>query len=164
MMKNIFLRLFLFLLSATAFAQVDKVVVEKNADGMKLVVNGKDFIVNGVNWDYVPIGTTITDAGIWGKSDDIIKAALDGEMPLLKNMGVNAIRTYGLPPKWITYIYENYGIYTMLNITFGAYGLTINGAWTPQTNYADPATREVLMAEAVEMANTYKDTPGYCYI
>lgn len=159
-MKNIFLRLFLFLLSATAFAQVDKVVVEKNADGMKLVVNGKDFIVNGVNWDYVPIGTTITDAGIWGKSDDIIKAALDGEMPLLKNMGVNAIRTYGLPPKWITYIYENYGIYTMLNITFGAYGLTINGAWTPQTNYADPATREVLMAEAVEMANTYKDTPG----
>ena len=160
MMKNNFLRLFLFLITTSVFAQTDKVTVVKNTDGMKLVVNGEDFMVNGVNWDYVPIGTTITDAGVWGKSDDVIKAALDGEMPLLKNMGVNAIRTYGLPPKWITYIYENYGIYTMLNITFGAYGLTINGAWTPQTNYADPATREVLMAEAIEMANTYKDTPG----
>lgn len=160
MMKNNFLLLFLFLFATSAFAQAGKVTVEKNAEGMKLVVNGKDFMVNGVNWDYVPIGSTITDAGIWGKSDDVIKAALDGEMPLLKNMGVNAIRTYGLPPKWITYIYENYGIYTMLNITFGAYGLTINGAWTPQTNYADPETRKMLMAEATAMANTYKDTPG----
>ncbi len=159
-MKNNFLLLFLFLFATSAFAQAGKVTVEKNAEGMKLVVNGKDFMVNGVNWDYVPIGSTITDAGIWGKSDDVIKAALDGEMPLLKNMGVNAIRTYGLPPKWITYIYENYGIYTMLNITFGAYGLTINGAWTPQTNYADPETRKMLMAEATAMANTYKDTPG----
>lgn len=160
MMKNNFLLLFLFLFATSAFAQAGKVTVEKNAEGMKLVVNGEDFMINGVNWDYVPIGSTITDAGVWGKSDDVIKAALDGEMPLLKNMGVNAIRTYALPPKWITYIYENYGIYTMLNITFGAYGLTINGAWTPQTNYADPATRKILMAEATAMANTYKDTPG----
>ncbi|WP_299124880.1 glycoside hydrolase family 2 TIM barrel-domain containing protein [uncultured Winogradskyella sp.] len=159
-MRNYFLRLILILITIPGFAQADKVTVVRNADGMKLVVNGEDFMINGVNWDYVPIGTTITDAGIWGKSDDIIKAALDGEMPLLKNMGVNAIRTYGLPPKWITYIYENYGIYTMLNITFGAYGLTINGAWTPQTDYNDPATKEVLMAEATNMANTYKDTPG----
>ncbi|WP_400074923.1 glycoside hydrolase family 2 TIM barrel-domain containing protein [Winogradskyella sp. R77965] len=159
-MRNYFLRLILILITIPVFSQSDKVSVLKNNEGMKLVVNGKDFIVNGVNWDYVPIGTTITDAGVWGKSDDVIKAALDGEMPLLKNMGVNAIRTYGLPPKWITYIYENYGIYTMLNITFGAYGLTINGAWTPQTDYTDPATLEVLMTEAKDMANTYKNTPG----
>jgi hypothetical protein len=31
-------------------------------------------------------------------------------------MGVNVIRQYtGIPAKWIQYIYENYGIYTMLN-------------------------------------------------
>lgn len=159
-MKKTLISLVVILITSSIFAQSNKVSVVKDDSGMKLVVNGKDFMVNGVNWDYVPIGSTITDAGIWAKSDDIIRAALDGEMPLLKNMGVNAIRTYNLPPKWITYIYENYGIYTMLNITFGAYGLTINGAWTPQTNYADPATREVLMAEAIDMANTYKDTPG----
>ena len=159
-MRNPFLRLILLLFTSLAFSQADKVSVEKNSEGMKLVVNGKDFIVNGVNWDYVPIGSTITDPGIWRESDDIIKAALDSEMSLLKNMGVNAIRTYNLPAKWIRYIYENYGIYTMLNITFGAYGLTINGAWTPQTNYAAPATHEILMKEARDMATTYKNTPG----
>ncbi|MEM9857533.1 MAG: glycoside hydrolase family 2 TIM barrel-domain containing protein [Bacteroidota bacterium] len=159
-MKNFYLLLVFLLLTLTAQSQTDQVSVSKEISGMKLMVNGKPFIVNGVNWDYVPIGTTITDPGIWSRPDDIIMAALDGEMSLLKNMGVNAIRTYDLKPKWITYIYENYGIYTMLNITFGAYGLNINGAWVPETNYADPATREVLMAEARQMAQTYKDTPG----
>ncbi|MEW7290266.1 glycoside hydrolase family 2 TIM barrel-domain containing protein [Aquimarina sp. 2304DJ70-9] len=160
MMKSNFLRLILFLFTIGGVAQTDQVSIVNNDEGVKLVVNGKDFMVNGVNWDYVPIGSTITDPGIWAKSDDIIKAAIDGEMSLLKNMGVNAIRTYGLKPKWIQYIYENYGIYTMLNITFGAYGLTINGAWVPQTDYADPDTRQVLMEEARNMASTYKNTPG----
>ena len=127
---------------------------------MRLLVDGQPFMVNGMNWDYVPIGNTITDPGIWSRSDDVIMAALDAEMSMLRNMGVNTIRTNDLDPKWIQYIYENYGIYTMLNITFGAYGLTIDGVWTPQTDYADPATREILMNEAINMANTYKGTPG----
>jgi hypothetical protein len=159
-MKKTFLTLALIFLTTSMFSQADIVKVEKSDQGMKLVVNGKDLMINGMNWDYVPIGSTITDPGIWNRSDDVIMSALDAEMQLLKNMGVNAIRTYNLKPKWIKYIYENYGIYTMLNITFGAYGLTINGAWTPQTDYADPATRKVLMQEAIDMANTYKDTPG----
>ena len=127
---------------------------------MRLKVDGRDFIVNGINWDYVPIGNGILDKGIWDQSDDIIRAALDAEMSLFKNMGVNAIRTYGLEPRWVTYIYKNYGIYTMINTQFGAYGLTINGAWRPNTDYSDPATRQVLMKEVTDMANTYKDTPG----
>ncbi|MDY2585799.1 glycoside hydrolase family 2 TIM barrel-domain containing protein [Winogradskyella aquimaris] len=159
MKNNLIVLLFMLVVSFT-LAQSDQVSVVKSDDGFRLTVNGENMIINGMNWDYVPIGTTITDTGIWGRSDDIIKAALDEEMLLLKNMGVNAIRTYGLEPKWIQYIYENYGIYTMLNITFGAYGLTINGAWTPQTDYADEATREILMQEAIDMANTYKNTPG----
>lgn len=159
-MKHIYLLGVFLLIASISKAQSNQVKVVQDNSGMKLIVNGEDFIVNGVNWDYVPIGSTITDPGIWSRPDDIIMSALDAEMALLKNMGVNAIRTYDLAPKWITYIYENYGIYTMLNITFGAYGLTINGAWTPQTDYADPATRQVLMDEARKMAETYKDTPG----
>lgn len=159
-MKNNLLVVLLLLSTTFIFAQTNKVQVEKNAFGMKLVVDGKDFIVNGINWDYVPIGNGILDKGIWAESDDVIKSALDAEMLLFQNMGVNAIRTYGLEPKWITYIYENYGIYTMLNTQFGAYGLTINGAWTPQTDYTDPETLKVLMKEVTDMAKTYKDTPG----
>ncbi|WP_299104265.1 glycoside hydrolase family 2 TIM barrel-domain containing protein [uncultured Tenacibaculum sp.] len=157
---KVILKLTLLLFTLNFYSQAQKVTVVKNNEGIMLTVNGKPFIVNGVNWDYVPIGNTITDPGIWNQSDDIIKAALDSEMSLLKNMGVNAIRTYNLQPKWITYIYDKYGIYTMLNITFGAYGLTINGAWVPETDYADSATKKVLMKEAVDMANKYKNTRG----
>lgn len=156
-MKNVYLCFLLLFSTSLLTAQIE---IVKDQSGMRMTVDGKDFMINGMNWDYVPIGTTITDPGIWAQSDDLIKAALDGEMALLKNMGVNAIRTYNLKPKWIKYIYENYGIYTMLNITFGAYGLTINGAWVPQTDYADPATRDILMQEARDMATLYKGTPG----
>ena len=41
-------------------------------------------------------------------------------------------------PKWIKYIYENYGIYTMLNHSFGRYGLTIRWSWDANTDYTDP--------------------------
>lgn len=128
---------------------------------MKLVVNGEDFIINGMNWDYIPIGNDVVDANLFKKSDDIIKSALDTEMSLLKNMGVNVVRQYtGVPAKWIKYIYENYGIYTMLNHSFGRYGLTLDGVWTPVTIYDDEVTQEYLMSEVTKLVEQYKDTPG----
>ena len=84
-MKNNFLRLILLLFTASMFAQADKVSVVSNDEGMKLVVNGKDFMINGMNWDYIPIGTNTVNANFWKKPDDIIKAGLDREMSLLKN-------------------------------------------------------------------------------
>ena len=135
MKKNV-LRLILFLFTTGIYAQADKVMVVDEGQGPKLVVNGSDFMINGMNWDYIPIGTNTVNAAFWTKSDEIIKAGLDTEMSLLKNMGVNVIRQYtGVPAKWIQYIYENYGIYTMLNHSFGRYGLTIDGVWTPVTIY-----------------------------
>ncbi|MEM7485523.1 MAG: glycoside hydrolase family 2 TIM barrel-domain containing protein [Bacteroidota bacterium] len=160
-MKNNLLRLLLFLFTVGLYAQADQVSVVSNEEGMKLVVNGEDFMINGMNWDYIPIGTNTVNAAFWKKPDDVIKAGLDTEMSLLKNMNVNVIRQYtGVPAKWIKYIYENYGIYTMLNHSFGRYGLTLNGVWTPVTIYDDPTTAEFLMKEMEELVNGYKDTPG----
>ncbi len=159
-MKKHFLKLTFFLLTTIIFAQVDKVVVVNDNKGMSLTVNGEKFMINGMNWDYFPIGTNF-NYSLWNQSDDVIKAALDAEMGLLKNMGVNTIRMYtGIQPKWVKYIYENYGIYTMLNHSFGRYGLTINGAWVPVTDYRDPATQQMLMAEVTKIAEQYKNTPG----
>lgn len=159
--KNNLLKLALFLFTTLVFAQVDQVTVVKNDKGMKLVVGGKDFMINGVNWDYIPIGTNTVNANFWKKSDDVIMAGLDIEMSLLKNMNVNVIRQYtGIPAKWIQYIYENYGIYTMLNHSFGRYGLTLEGVWTPITNYADPKTQEFLLSEIDKLVSEYKNTPG----
>ena len=159
-MKQIFLRLLLLLFTTSAFSQSNNTTVVTNDNGMKLVVDGKDFMINGMNWDYFPIGTNY-NYSLWKQSDDIIKVALDTEMSLLKNMGVNAIRQYtGVPPKWVKYIYENYGIYTMLNHSFGRYGLTIDGTWTPNTEYSDARTKELLLADVKNMVTEYKNTPG----
>lgn len=159
-MKNNILLILLFLLTTSVFSQSNKVSVVSNDKGMKLVVDGKDFMINGMNWDYYPIGTNYTYS-LWNQSDDVIKAALDSEMGLLKNMGVNVIRQYtGIPAKWIEYIYENYGIYTMLNHTFGRYGLTVNGVWVLNTEYGNASTQQLLLAEAKAMVQEYKNTPG----
>jgi hypothetical protein len=113
-----------------------------------------------MNWDYFPIGTNYSYS-LWNQSDDFIRQALDDEMGLLQNMGVNSIRVYsGIPKKWIEYIYTNYGIYTMLNHSFGRYGLTIDGVWKPNTEYSDAKTRELLLKEVTQLATEYKDTKG----
>lgn len=159
-MKKFLTAIALLLLTNFSFSQAHEVKVSSNEQGMKLQVDGEDFMVNGMNWDYFPRGTNFSYS-LWEQSDDIIQAALDAEMGLLKNMGVNTVRLYtGIQPKWITYIYENYGIYTMLNHSFGRYGLTINGLWTPVTKYDDPDTKELLLSEVNELAENYKDTPG----
>jgi hypothetical protein len=159
-MKRDFLKLLLVLFALSSCSQENKVSVMSNEQGIRLLVNGNDFMINGMNWDYFPIGTNF-EYSLWNQSEDIIKSALDSEMNLLKNMGVNSIRVYaGIQPKWITYIYQNYGIYTMLNHPFGRYGVAINGVWKPITDYRNSETKKVLLSEVTEMAKTYKDTPG----
>lgn len=160
-MRKLFTFLFLLLFSVTGvFAQGDRVSVRKSDNGFILNANGKDLFVNGMNWDYFPVGTNF-NYSLWNQADDVIRAALDYEMPLLKNMGVNVIRQYtGVPARWVKYIYENYGIYTMLNHSFGRYGLTIKGKWEANTDYASPAVRELLLKEVKEMVSQYKSTPG----
>jgi len=160
MIKKVLIQFFLLLAPLLVFAQSEKVEVIKSQNGFKLSVNGKDLFINGMNWDYFPVGTNY-NYSLWNQSDDLIKAALDNEMSYLKNMGVNAIRQYsGVPAKWVKYIYENYGIYTMLNHSFGRYGLNINGNWEANTDYSNPAVREVLLKETKEMVSQYKETPG----
>ncbi len=137
-----------------------QVQVIQTANGYRLEVDGKPFFINGMNWDYFPIGTNY-NYSLWTQPDDLIKSALDAEMALLKNMGVNAVRMYtGVPARWIQYIYENYGIYTMLNHSFGRYGLTIDGNWYPNTDYANPKVREQLLEQSTAMVKEYQNTPG----
>ena len=150
---------FLFAFSAVS-AQVDKVTSVNDNTGSKLLVNGKDFMVIGMNWDYFPIGSNYTYS-LWTQPDNFIREALDREMGLLKIMGVNVIRVYnGIQPKWIEYIYKNYGIYTVLNHSFGRYGVTIDGIYVQNTDYADPKTREQLLKEVNDLVIEFKDVPG----
>lgn len=159
MRKTVF-KIVFCLMTFAGFAQATQVEIKQDNNGTKLVVNGEDFMINGMNWDYFPRGTNYSFS-LWNQSDEFIKAALDSEMGLLKNMGVNTIRTYtGIQPRWIQYIYENYGIYTMLNHSFGRYGLTIDGAWVAVTDYRNQKAQELLLSEVTALAEEYKNTPG----
>ncbi|MDO1502490.1 glycosidase [Winogradskyella maritima] len=160
-MKNALLTTLFLFIGYVSLSQSQNIEVVESNGGFTLMVDGKPFMINGMNWDYIPIGTNTVNAKFWEKSDDIIKAGLDTEMSLLKNMGVNVIRQYtGVPARWIKYIYENYGIYTMLNHSFGRYGLTIDGVWTPVTDYSDPKTQELLLSDMKELVDEFRGTPG----
>ncbi len=134
--------------------------VAADAAGTKLQVDGKDFMVFGMNWDYCPIGQNY-NYGLWGQPDDIIEAALGREMPLLKGMGVNAIRVYvGIPPRWVRYIYEHYGIYTVINHPIARYGYTLDGVWIPSVDYSSPRLRAALAAEITALVDQFRGVPG----
>ena len=158
-MKKAILVLYILLVALSASAQ-QRVSIVSDSTGSRLTVDGKPLFLKGMNWDYFPICTNWAYS-LWQQPDDVIRAALNNEMPLMQQMGVNVIRQYTtIPPRWIQYIYEHYGIYTMINHSFGRYGLTIGGKEYPSTDYCDAAAREELLQEAGRFVNTYKDTPG----
>ncbi|MFN8589009.1 MAG: glycoside hydrolase family 2 TIM barrel-domain containing protein [Candidatus Eisenbacteria bacterium] len=137
-----------------------RIRVVTDATGSRLQVNDRDFMIRGMNWDYIPIGQNYA-FDLFSQPDDVIVAALDREMGLLKSMGVNAIRQYtGLPPKWVQFIYERYGIWTILNHPCGRYGFTVNGVWHPVTDYSDPVMRNAIKADVAANVARYKGTPG----
>ncbi len=139
------------------------VEVYSDEKGHKLQVDGQDFFVFGMNWDYFPIGTNY-NYDLWSQPDAFIKEALDYEMGLLADMRVNVIRVYaGIPKKWIEYIYDNYGIYTVLNHAMGRYGFLVDGVYQSPINYQDPRTREVIREEIESIVREYKDTRGLLY-
>jgi beta-galactosidase len=145
------------LAAQTAPARIE---IRTDAAGTRLQVNGADVLLKGVNWDYFPIGQNYAYS-LWTQPDDVIKAALDREMSLLKVMGVNVIRQYnGVPPRWVKYIYEQYGIWTVLNHALGRYGTTINGVYTPQTDYSNPRVRQALTNEVLALVDEFRGTPG----
>lgn len=147
-------------LTLDAYAQSQKVVVVEDSAGWRLLVDDKPMMVNGMNWDYFPIGTNYSYI-LWDESPAFIKQVLDYEMNLLKQIGVNAIRVYtGISKNWIEYIYDNFGIYTMLNHSFGRYGLTLDGKWVGNTEYSDPAVQAILLHEVTDMVREFKDTRG----
>ncbi len=140
--------------------QVAFVKVVSDSTGHKLTVNDTDYFVNGMNWDYYPIGTNYKYK-FWEQPDDFIKSVLDEEMKALHDMGVNTIRQYvGVPPHWVEYIYDTYGIFTVLNHSFARYGIEVNGSWVANVDYGDPATREIILNDVILMVEQFRYVPG----
>jgi hypothetical protein len=158
---TVFAALTLLLFAAgPAGAEPAQVRVASGDAGSTLQVDGKDFMVFGMNWDYTPIGENYL-YDLWSQPDPFIQDVLGREMPLLQAMGVNAIRQYaGIPPRWVQYIYEHYGIYTLINHPMARYGYTLDGVWMPSVNYSDPRLRAALKDDVTNLVKEFRDVPG----
>ena len=140
-----------------------EVQVDGGPGARRLLVNGEPYFVRGMNWGYSPIGENY-GYNLWAQSDAFIENALRNEMALLQAAGVNTIRQFpGVPPKWITWIYQNYGITTMINPLVGRYGLTVGGRFVPVVDYSDPAHRAAIKAETMAAVEQYKGTEGLLF-
>jgi hypothetical protein len=147
-----------------AVAQVaPSVKVINEPAGSKLEVDGQDFMIFGMNWGYIPIGHNYL-YNIWDQPGEMIREVLSRDMPMLRDMGVNAIRVYvGMPPEWVEYIYRNYGIYTVINHPMGRYGFTVDGMWHPSVDYSDPKMRKAITDDIVNMVKGFENTPGMLF-
>jgi hypothetical protein len=138
----------------------DVVTTYKDESGWKLQVNGEDYYVKGVVWSYSPRNQNYT-YNLWGESDDFIRKVLDYEFGLMKAAGVNAIRSFEMiPPEWVTYIFKEHGIRTVINPLMGRYGYSVGGEWISNIDYSDELTRSTLKTDMLEYVNQYKNTPG----
>ncbi len=145
---------------SAAQAAFEKVTTYQDANGWKLQVEGKDFYVKGFVWGYTPRGENYT-YNLWDQPEELVKAVLDHDFGLMAEAGVTANRSFTIiPPKWVTYIYETYGIMSVINPLMGRYGASIDGVWVPFTDYSDPRTREILKQEVFDIVETYKDVKG----
>ncbi len=163
-MNNVRRRLaVILLLSASLMAPAhaaDKVTTYKDERGWKLQVNGSDYYVKGMVWGYTPRGENY-NYNLFGKSDDFIRKVLDYDFGLMKAAGVNTVRSFGfMPPKWVTYVYKEHGIMTVVNPLMGRYGYSVGGKWIPFTDYSDELTRATLKKDMLELVEQYKNVPG----
>ena len=138
----------------------DTVTTYKDSKGWKLQVNGEDFFVKGVVWGYIPRKDNYK-YNLFALPDDQVKAIIDHEFGLMQKAGVNAVRSFTtIPPEWVTYINDTYGIKTAINPLMGRYGLNVAGLWIDNPDYSDPLTRETMKREVLEQVEKYKDVRG----
>ncbi len=150
-------------LALPAWAAPNHVTVRGDDAGFQLLLDGEPYFVKGMNWSYQPIGENYRYV-FWEQPDAFIEAALRREMTLLTAGGANSIRQYpDIPPRWVEWIYDNYGVSTMINPLVGRYGAEIGGRWVAETDYSNPATRTALKAQTLEAVERYKDTRGVLF-
>jgi len=120
----------------------------------RLVVNGSTYIVKGVCYNPVPIGSN-HEYDWWGdKSKPWIA---DGK--LMKEMGVNTIRLYQghedskEVKQVIRDLYNLYGIRTLMGNWLGFWEY-------PCPFYGDVKFQDKVKKEVLEMVNLYRDEPG----
>jgi hypothetical protein len=116
--------------------------------GNCLYVNGEPFKVKGVGYAPTPIGAG-TEYSIYTNA-----AILARDVPVLKGMNINTIRTWAQPP--------NSMLMDAMYTNGGAPIYTIVGFWVPNSgiDYADPAVITQYENSFRNLVNQFKNHPG----
>jgi len=145
--------LLVFILSACQVKQGVYIQKLKNQHYV-LLVDGRPYIVKGVCYNPIPIGSN-HEYDWW--SDPAKPWIADGK--LMKEMGVNTIRLYQAHEnstevkQVISDLYKLYGIRTLLGDWLGFWEY-------PCPFYGDKCFQDKIMQRVTEMVNLYKDEPG----
>jgi len=126
-------------------------------DHYQLIVKNKPYIIKGVCYNPVPIGSS-HEYDWW--SDPAKPWLVDGK--LMQEMGVNTVRIYqvGQDPEKVKQVirdlYNNFGIRTALGHWLGFWEY-------PCPFYGNKQFEERIKKEVLEMVRLYKDEPGIIF-
>lgn len=136
----------------------DKVYIKTlKSNRFQLMVNDKPYIIKGMVYSPVPIGNNHA-YDFW--RDPSKPHLYDGR--LMKEIGVNTIRVYkpGIDEVKTKEVIRNFYGKFQIRVAIGHW----LGFWN-NPNYADPAFRERVKKDVIEMVETYKDEKGIlCWI
>jgi len=163
-----------------------KLIKDKN-NHWQLFVNGRPFLIKGITYSPTRVGEspdegtlenwTIQDLNNNGLIDAPYESWVDknrnniqdkdeaeiGDLSLLKEMGVNALRVYYQPFKlnkeFFRQMYEKYGIYIIIGDFLGKYALGSGADWQEGTDYDNVSHRENMLESLKRMVLEFKDEP-----
>jgi endo-1,4-beta-mannosidase len=146
--------LFLFLLSACQAHKPGVYIQKLKNQHYRLMVNGRPYIVKGVCYNPIPIGSN-HEYDWW--SDPNKPWIADGK--LMQEMGINTIRLYQAHEnsqevkQVISDLYKLYGIRTILGDWLGFWEY-------PCPFYGDQKFQDKVIQQVTEMVSLYKNEPG----
>ncbi|MBI5554709.1 MAG: hypothetical protein HY920_02500 [Elusimicrobia bacterium] len=113
--------------------------------GRQMFVDGKLFIVKGVNYGYTPVGQGYMSYN-WTVHPEFYKP----DFALIRAMGANTIRLHAMPTdsKLLDAAYE-YGLYVIITCTV---------SWNKDFNV--PANRDQVLSDLTTTVNKWKDHPA----
>lgn len=124
--------------------------------GRQLLVEGVPFTVKGVGYAPTPIGESPDDPPYGDYFTQEYRAIWERDLPLLREMGANTIRIWGWKHD------ADHSAFLDAAYNDGDQPIyVICGYWIDKTaRIWDPAVRQILVAEFVEMVQMHKDHPA----
>ncbi len=172
-----------FFICRSSFAAGSIVKVVKNDDKWKIMVDGQDYFIKGIEYSADMVGTypetnewMFQDTNNNGKIDGPYDAWVDtdrdnfqsrdenavGDFALLKAMGCNTIRIYhseNINKELLRDLYNTYGIRVIMGNYLGAYTKGSGASWHEGTDYSNPKQRASMKESVRNMIMEHKDEP-----